>query len=74
MLHREVVLLEEEAPPCHFAGRLLCSHHPSEGLVIGDQGEGVAEEIGPEMVGGPHHRQTFTFEGGEFLLGRVAGT
>ena len=42
--------------------------------MIGEQSEGFAEEIGPEMVGGPHHRQTFTVEGGVVLLGRVAGT
>ena len=62
MLHREVVLLEEEAPPCHLARQLLSSHQPSERSMIGDQGEGVAEEINPEMVGGPHHCQTFIVE------------
>ena len=40
--------------------------------MIGDQGEGVAEEIGTEMVGSPYQRQTFIVEGGVVLLGRVA--
>ena len=74
MLHREVVLLEWETPPSHFAAQLLRGHQPSEGLVIGDHREGVTEEVGTKTVGGPHHYQTFTVEGGIVLLSRVAAT
>ena len=41
--------------------------------MISDQGERVAKEIGPKMVGGPHQCQALATERGIVLLRRVVG-